>query len=122
MFIGLNGENLLSLKVGGCRLGFVDLIDRARQHVLGDEQEVGILAGLDAASLILDEHLLGNVEGQGGEGLFAGQQFFGPPWGVVLAVKLPGHSKLHHAKRIVGTAACCRIVGVRAHGYAVVEI
>lgn len=41
----------------------MNLVDRTGQHVLVQEKEVGILAGADAASLILDEHLLGAVDG-----------------------------------------------------------
>ena len=70
------GKHLLSLEIGGGGLGLVNLIRRTRKHILGDEEEVGILAYADAASLILDEHLLGNVDGHSGDGLLAGDEFW----------------------------------------------
>ena len=51
----------------------------AGQHVFVEEQEVGILAFLDAASLILKEHLLGDIDGQGLERLLTGNELFRPP-------------------------------------------
>ena len=72
------GKHLLALKVGGGGLGVMDFVHRTGEHVLVDEQEVGILASLDAAALVLDEHLLGNVDGHSVDGLLAGDEFFCP--------------------------------------------
>ena len=63
----LHREALPALEVGGYWLGGVNLIHRASQHVLIKKKEVGILASADTASLILDEHLLGHVDGHGSE-------------------------------------------------------
>ena len=122
LFIRLHRVNLLSFEVGCCGLGFVNLCLRARQHVLGHQQEVGILASGDAASLLLDEHLLGDVDGQGLDGLLAGDEFLGPPGGTVLAVKYTSNSDLNDAEWIVGTATRCWEVGVRGHMDTLVEI
>ena len=65
----------------------MDLRLRARQHILSNQEEVGIFAFADAASLLLDEHLLGDVDGQGLDGLFAGDELLGPPGVTILAVK-----------------------------------
>ena len=59
----LHRENLFPLEVSGSRLGRVNLCHWAGQDVLVEEQEVGIFASLDAAALVLDEHLLGAVDG-----------------------------------------------------------
>ena len=55
----LIGEDFLPLEVGGYGLGLVDLRHWARQHILSNQEEVGIFAFADAASLLLNEHLLG---------------------------------------------------------------
>ncbi len=51
----------------------MNLRHEAGQYVLVDEQEVGIFPFFDATMLILDEHLLGYIDGQGGKRLLAGQ-------------------------------------------------
>ena len=66
------------LKIGCCGLCRVDFIDRAGHHVLVNEQEVSILAYAHTASLVLYEHLLGHVDGQGLKCLLAGQTIPGP--------------------------------------------
>ena len=80
----LHRENLLALKVSCSRLGRVNLCHWAGQDVLVKEQEVGIFASLDAASLILNEHLLGTVDGQGSEGLLTSSEFLWPPRRAIL--------------------------------------
>ena len=102
--IGLHRVNLLSFEVGCCGLGFVNLCLRARQHVLGHQQEVGILASGDAASLVLDEHLLGDVDGQGLDGLLASDELLRPPGGTVLAVKYTSDSYLNDAEELNAAA------------------
>ena len=57
--------HFLPFEISGCGTGFVNLILRARQHILVDQEEVGIFAFADAASFILNEHLLGHVDGKG---------------------------------------------------------
>ena len=84
----------------------------AGQHVLVDQQEVGIFAYLDAAALVLDEHLLGAVDGEGDEGLLTGQKFLRPPRGAVIWPKATCDGNLHDAERVVRTAAQCGIVRV----------
>ena len=83
----------------------MNLHDRAGEHVLVNKQEVGILAGLDAAALVLDEHLLGNVDGHSVDGLLAGDEFLWPPWGAVLRPEHTRHGNLHDAEGVVRTAA-----------------
>ena len=61
----LHRINLLSIEVGGFGLGRVNHFHGAGQHVLVNEQEISIFACADAASVVLYEHLLGNVDGQG---------------------------------------------------------
>ena len=92
-------ENLLSLEIGGCGLGFVNLCYRASQHVLIDEQEVSIFACADAASLILNEHLLGDVDGQGLDSLLAGNELLRPPRCAILSSKHTSDSNLNDAER-----------------------
>ncbi len=79
-------KHLLAFEVGSSRLGRVNLIRRTGEHILVDKQEVSILAGADAAALILDEHLLGHINGKSSKGLFAGDEFLGPPRVTVLAM------------------------------------
>ncbi len=78
MHNNLHREDFLTLEVGGSGLGLVNLCHWTGQHVLIHQEEVGIFAYADAASLILDEHLLGNVDGHSGDGLLAGDEFFSP--------------------------------------------
>ena len=117
----LPGEYFFSLKVGRPGSGCVNLIDRAGQHVPVDEEEVGVFAFADAASLLFNEHLPCTVDGQGREGLLAGQSLFRPPG-------LPFHDRvyacdrnLHNAERVVRTTAQRRIIRVGRHVDAVIE-
>ena len=71
-------KDLFPLEVGGFGFGLVDLGHRAGQHVLVDQQEVGIFARADATALIIDKHLPGDVDGERLDGLFAGDALFGP--------------------------------------------
>ena len=63
----------------------MNLIRRTRKHILINQEEVGIFACADTTSFILDEHLLGNVDGQGCNGLFASNELLGPPRRAVLS-------------------------------------
>lgn len=56
------------------------------------------MAGADAAPLILNEHLLSAVDGQGGEDLLAGQELFRPPIFTHISVEKSGLS-LHPLRR-----------------------
>ena len=122
MHNNLHREDFLTLEVGGSGLGLVNLCHWTGQHVLIHQEEVGIFAYAHAASLLLDEHLFGDVDGQGLDGLFAGDEFLGPPGVTVLAVKHTCHGYLYDAEGVVWTATRCREVGVRGHVDAVVEI
>ena len=70
-------EYFLSLEEGSFRLSRVNFCNRAGQHILVNKEEICILALADAASLILDEHLLGAVDGQSSECLLASQEKIG---------------------------------------------
>ena len=118
----LHRENLLAFEVGSCRLGQVDLFHWACQYVLVEEQEVGIFPGLDAASLVLYEHLLGTINGHGRESLFASGEFLRPPRRSILRPKYTCYSNFHDAEWVVGTAAQCRIIWVDGHRDVVVEV
>ena len=103
-------EYLLAFEVGGYRLGRVNLVHRTGQHILIKKEEIGVFARADTTSFILDEHLLGNIDGHGCERLFASGEFFWPPRITVLRPKNSSHGNLHDAEWVVGAAAQCRIV------------
>ena len=109
----LQREDLFPFEVGGCGLGFVNFRHWAGQHVLVDQQEVGVFAFFDAASLLLNEHLLGAVDSQGGERLLAGEAFFRPPGLGLLGLINTRDYNLHDAERIVRSTAKRGEVGVR---------
>ena len=90
----------------------MDLRHRAGQHVLGDQQEVGILALLDAATLVLEEHLTRHVDGQGRKSLFAGEELFRPLGLGLLWIIDTRHHDLHDAEGVVRSTTECREVGV----------
>ena len=74
------------------------------QHILVNKEEICILALTDAASLILDEHLLGAVDGQSSECLLASQEFFRPPGFRLLRVIYTCHLVLRGVRSAVQAA------------------
>ena len=88
----------------------MNLIRWTGEHILVDKQEVSILAGADAAALILDEHLLGHINGKSSKGLFAGQQLFRLPRLPFFGVIETRDCNLHDAEGVVRTAGRCREV------------
>ena len=102
MFIILHWEDLLSFEIRGSGLCLMNLCHWASQHVLVDEQEVGIFAYADAATFLLKEHLPGNIDSQGGECLLAGEAFFRPPGFGLLGIINTRDYNLHDAERIAG--------------------
>ena len=86
----------------------MDLCYGTGQYVLVNKEEICIFACADAASLILNEHLLGNVDGQGCESLLTGQEFFRPPRFRMLGLIYSCQRNLHNAEWVVWTAAQCR--------------
>ena len=100
-------KDLFPFEVGGGGLGAVNFRFRTGQHILVDQQEVGVFAFFDAASLLLDEHLTGAVDGQGGESLLAGDEFFSPVGYALMAVGIERldksgaglHSAVHRRRR-----------------------
>ena len=98
MFIILHWEDLLSFEIRGSGLCLMNLCHWASQNVLVDEQEVGILALLDAATLVLEEHLTRHVDGQGCKSLLAGEAFFRPPGLGLLGIINTRDYNLHDAE------------------------